>query len=384
MKPVKLFLVVGLFLSCLTQNLNAQQTMNTTRGLDLKHQNIITISSFTAKGDLVQLQKALSDGLDAGLTVNEIKEVLVHLYAYCGFPRSLQGINTLMAVLEARKAKGITDKVGREATPVQNNLSKYEQGKKALETLTGQPEREPKTGYAAFAPVIDTFLKEHLFADIFARDILNYTEREIATLSALISLGGVEPMMRGHMGIALHLGMTESELKQMLSLIEAKVGKEEADAGRRILSAIMNSTGAQNSGDTTRSRNNLFAKGAKATATNFTGTVWVNMVVQAEDGLDCSIGSVTFEPGARTKWHKHPGGQILLVTQGKGRYGEKGKPVREIQKGDVIKCEPNTIHWHGAAPDIELTHIAVGTNPDKGAVVWLEAVADEEYKKPLR
>lgn len=87
-----------------------------------------------------------------------------------------------------------------------------------LETLTGQPERAPKTGYAAFAPVIDTFLKEHLFADIFDRDILTYTEREIATLAALTSLGGVEPMMRGHMGIALHLGIKDSELRQMLSI----------------------------------------------------------------------------------------------------------------------------------------------------------------------
>lgn len=108
------------------------------------------------------------------------------------------------------------------------------------------------------------------------------------------------------------------------------------------------------------------------------------MLVQAEDGLDCSIGSVTFEPGARTKWHKHPGGQILLVTKGKGRYGEKGKAVKELRKGDVIKCAPSTIHWHGAAPDSELTYMAIGVNSGEGAVVWLEAVADEEYKGSLR
>src|SRR5688572_14563137 len=175
MIPIKYFLILGLFVSCLTKDLNAQQTMNTNQLLDRKQQSIITISAFTTKGDLIKLQNALSDGLDAGLTVNEIKEVLMHLSAYCGFPRSLQGLNTFIAVLEARKAKGITDKVGREATPVKNNLSKYEQGKKALEALTGQPEREPKTGYAAFAPVIDTFLKEHLFADIFGRDVVSYT-----------------------------------------------------------------------------------------------------------------------------------------------------------------------------------------------------------------
>lgn len=173
MKQLKLFLVIGLFFSGVLQG---------------KQQSIVTISALTAKGDLVQLQKALNEGLDAGMTVNEIKEVLVHLSAYCGFPRSLQSINTFIAVLDERKAKGVTDKVGREATPAKNSGSKYEQGKKALETLTGQRERETKTGYAAFAPIIDTFLKEHLFADIFGRNILTYTEREIATVSALVSL----------------------------------------------------------------------------------------------------------------------------------------------------------------------------------------------------
>jgi len=379
MIPIKYFLILGLFVSCLTKDLNAQQTMDTNQPLDRKQQSIITISAFTAKGDLAQLQNALSDGLDAGLTVNEINEVLVHLYAYCGFPRSLQGINTFMAVLEARKAKGIIDRAGKQATPVKNNLSKYERGKKVLETLTDQPEREPKTGYAAFSPVIDTFLKEHLFADIFGRDILSYSEREVATISALVSLGGVEPMMQGHMRIALNLGITESGLREMLSLIEAKVGKEEADAGRRVLFAVINSNAGQNATDTTGSSSNIFARGVRAPANHFTGIVWVNMVVQAQDQLDCLIGVVTFEPGARTNWHSHPGGQVLLVTEGKGYYQQKGQPIRVIKKGDAVKCPPGIEHWHGASPDTQLAHIAIATNAEKGNAVWLQRVTEEEY-----
>ncbi len=367
-------------MSCFNKDICAQQSMNTANPLSLKHQHIISISAFTTKGDLVKLQNALSDGLDAGLTINEIKEVLVHLSAYTGFPRSLQGINTFMAVLEARKAKGMKDIVGSEAKLGKNGLNKYERGKNVLETLTGVPEREPKTGYAAFAPVIDTFLKEHLFADIFGRDILSYIEREIATLSALISLGGVEPMMRGHLGIALHLGVKEPELRQMLSLLEIKVGKEEADAGRRVLSAVTNAAVEQSAGDTARSLPNLFAKGVNAPAGNFTGTVWVNMVVQAGDGLNCSIGIVSFEPGARTAWHRHPGGQILLVTEGKGYYQERGQPIRTMEKGDVVKCLPGTEHWHGSAPDTKVTHIAIGPNAEKGGAVWLQKVTDQEYK----
>ncbi len=125
----------------------------------------------------------------------------------------------------------------------------------------------------------------------------------------------------------------------------------------------------------------VFPKGEKTASTNFTGTVWVHMLVETDTTFNINTGNVTFEPGARTKWHYHPGGQVLLVTNGKGRYQEKGKPVIEMRKGDVIKCEPNIAHWHGAAPDSELSHIAIGTNQHKGAVVWLEAVKEEEYNK---
>jgi 4-carboxymuconolactone decarboxylase len=218
---------------------NAQNKMTEDRKLTTKQQSIVTISAFTATGDLKKLHNALNIGLDSGLTINEIKEVLVQLYAYCGFPRSLRGITTFMTVLEERKAKGTKDVVGKEATPVSVNESKYERGKKILETLTGQPEKEPKTGYAAFSPEIDMFLKEHLFADIFSRDVLAYEDREIATISALISLGGVEPMMQSHMAIGLNVGLSESGLKQILSIIQSNVGKEEAAAGRKVLSDVI-------------------------------------------------------------------------------------------------------------------------------------------------
>jgi 4-carboxymuconolactone decarboxylase len=378
MKQLKLVFLFTLFFSFVLKGAHAQHSRGTSQ-LDKRQRSIVTISALTAKGDLAQLSSALNEGLDAGMTVNEIKEVLVHLSAYCGFPRSLQGINTFIAAVDARKAKGIKDNVGREASPVSAKLSKYDQGKRALETLTGQKEREPKTGYAAFAPIIDTFLKEHLFSDIFSRDILSYTEREIATVAALVSMGGVEPMLRSHLGITLRLGVEERALQQLLSIIEAKVGKEAAAAGRQVLAAMTNTT-AQNIVDTTTSTPNIFAKGTKAPAANFTGTVWVNMLLAPKDSFDCSLGVVTFEPGARTNWHKHPGGQVLLVTEGKGYYQERGGQVKAMQKGDVVKCLPGVEHWHGASPDSKLAHIAVGPDAEKGGAIWLQRVTDQEYQ----
>lgn len=122
-----------------------------------------------------------------------------------------------------------------------------------------------------------------------------------------------------------------------------------------------------------------FPKGEKITNGNFAGTAWLHMLVNTDTVFNISAGNVTFEPGARTNWHYHPGGQILLITNGEGLYQEEGKPVREIRAGDVIKCEPGVIHWHGAAPGSGLSHVAIGTNSHKGAVVWLKPVSAEEY-----
>lgn len=123
----------------------------------------------------------------------------------------------------------------------------------------------------------------------------------------------------------------------------------------------------------------LFPKGEKITNKNFTGTVWLQMLADNDSSYDTSIGNVTFEPGARTNWHKHPAGQILLVTDGRGYYQEKGRSAQLIKKGDIIKIPPETEHWHGAASNGSLTHIAINPNIKKGKVVWIAEVTDEEY-----
>ena len=137
---------------------------------------------------------------------------------------------------------------------------------------------------------------------------------------------------------------------------------------------------AQKNADVQTNQGPLFKKGERGPADRFTGTVWVNRLVTETDSLDCTIANVTFEPGARTNWHNHPGGQVLLISEGNGYYQEKGKPIQLIRKGDVIKCSPGVEHWHGASPESTLTHLAIATNAKKGAAVWLQKVTDEEYR----
>jgi quercetin dioxygenase-like cupin family protein len=133
--------------------------------------------------------------------------------------------------------------------------------------------------------------------------------------------------------------------------------------------------------DTAQTGDLIFPKGEKVTNNNFTGTVWLQYLVQTDSVHHTNIGSVTFEPGARTNWHMHKGGQILLVTAGQGLYQEKGKAIEYIKRGDVLKCPPNVAHWHGASPTQSMTHIAIGTNTNIGGAIWLEPVTDEEYNQ---
>ncbi|ATP55150.1 cupin [Pedobacter ginsengisoli] len=124
----------------------------------------------------------------------------------------------------------------------------------------------------------------------------------------------------------------------------------------------------------------VFAKGKKITNDNFTGTVWLENLIQADTLNQNSVGSVTFEAGARSKWHTHPAGQILLAIDGIGYYQEKGQPKKILRKGDAIKCPANIPHWHGASSDTKFIQVAI-TGREKGETVWLDAVADSVYQK---
>jgi 4-carboxymuconolactone decarboxylase len=212
--------------------------MDVNQALSTKQQSIIPIAAFTAIGDLAKLRTALHDGLDARLTVNEVKEILVHLYAYTGFPRSLNGINTFMSVMDERQARGIKDEMGKEASPLPADMNKDEYGARVRARLAGWETIPPPSGYQLFTPVIDTFLKEHLFADIFARDTLDYQSRELATIAALASMTGTASQLQFHLGAAMNTGLSEAQMKDFTTVLEAKVGKKEAENAAEILDKV--------------------------------------------------------------------------------------------------------------------------------------------------
>lgn len=225
---------VLLFVLLLSINtMNAQNKENLV--LNAQQQSIVKISALTAVGNLEELKIQLNKGLDVGLSINEINETLVQLYAYCGFPRSLNAISAFMTVVEDRKTKGIKDLQGKEAGPIKSDLDRYERGRKTLEELTKVPQTKPAPGFGEFAPRADLFLKEHLFADIFDNDVLNFQQRELVTIAALSAMQGVQSQLKSHVGMGKNTGITDEQLKEVADLIEKNIDRTQANILRNMI-----------------------------------------------------------------------------------------------------------------------------------------------------
>ena len=137
----------------------------------------------------------------------------------------------------------------------------------------------------------------------------------------------------------------------------------------------------KNTSQTTTQTEFIFPKGEMGPDQNFTGNAYNIGLVAPDSIYTTAIGNVYFEPGSRSNWHSHPGGQILIITDGKGYHQIEGQPKQVIQKGDVVKCPPNTRHWHGAAENNGLQQMYIVPNAEKGIVNWMETVTDSVYIK---
>ena len=131
--------------------------------------------------------------------------------------------------------------------------------------------------------------------------------------------------------------------------------------------------------DKTEVSKGIFSKGKQGPSTTFTGVAYNVGLVDPDSVYTTAVGNVYFEPGARSHWHSHPGGQILVITDGVGYHQIKGQQKQTLHKGDVVKCPPNTLHWHGASADTGMQQLYMVPNTEKGIVDWKQAVTDEEY-----
>ena len=239
MKKTLLLIVAALmFASCGSKTTTMEKEMNTLSFNQEQAAFMSAIACNEAKADYTALAEAINGGLDAGLTVSQIKEALSQLYAYTGFPRSLNALGTLQKVLEQRQSEGKTTEEGVEASPLPSNYNALAQGTEVQTKLSGQP-----FNYA-FCPAEDYYLKAHLFGDIFARDNLTHADRELITVSALSGLENVMPQLQAHVRGALNMGVTEEQLRGIPVALKAYGLVSEAHRAEAALATVID-------GDTT-------------------------------------------------------------------------------------------------------------------------------------
>lgn len=211
--------------------MNQEQTVSDS--LSARQQAIPLIAASMASSQMDKLNAALNQGLDAGLTINEAKEILVQLYAYTGFPRSLNALNELMEVVEARKQRGIADVEGKEpGKPVPVGEELLRTGTANQTKISGAPVQGPLFD---FAPVINQFLQTHLFGDIFARDNLDWQSRELATVGALAATPGVEAQLLSHTRASMRVGLTAGQLRQLAQVLREHGENDAAMRAERAL-----------------------------------------------------------------------------------------------------------------------------------------------------
>lgn len=196
---------------------------------------MVPIAAFAADGNTEKLGQALEMGLSAGLSVNAIKEILIQLYAYAGFPRSLTAIETFRKLVENRKEKGIEDETGLEPKQLPANADKYEIGGKIQTELVGRPVAGP---IYDFAPAMDVFLKEHLFCDIFTRNVISEKDRELATISALAALPA-PTQLASHLRVCMNIGLSENQLREVGRILATEVSGKAGELVNNLLDKMV-------------------------------------------------------------------------------------------------------------------------------------------------
>ena len=339
MKRIGTFLIVILMMA----TLQAQTLTERQKGL-------AACACLMAQGDLVRLEPAVKHALDNGVTINELKEAFSQLYAYTGFPRSLNALGVLSKVLEAAPMGGGLEGAWQEGKPW-TRPAEWDEARKAYELgVKNQTQLSGRPFDYNFCPQDDYYLKSHLFGDIFAGDQLTAADREIVTVAALSGLEGVAPQLAAHKKGAVNMGNPQELVDELCAWLDSE-------------------------GYTLRSS---WPKGEPNTAyaQYFVGNSYL-----ADVGG--GVHNVTFEPRCRNNWHiHHKQVQVLICVAGRGWYQEWGKEPMEMTPGTVIAIPAEVKHWHGAAKDSWFQHLTYHKDvKDDASNEWLEPVTDEIYNK---
>ena len=323
----------------------AVMTMATIQGQTMteRQKGLAACACLMAQGDLERLEPAVKMALDNGVTINELKEAFSQLYAYTGFPRSLNALGVLNKVLDNKQPSWQEGKSWKRPEIWDDAAKALKQGTEVQTKLSG------RSFDYNFCPQDDYYLKSHLFGDIFASDQLSAADREIVTVAALSGLEGVAPQLAAHKQGAVNMGNSQELVDELCAWLDSE-------------------------GYTLRSK---WPKGEP----NPYGKYFIGQSYLADVGG--GVMNVTFEPRCRNNWHiHHKAVQVLICVSGRGWYQEWGKAPVEMTPGTVIAIPAEVKHWHGAAKDSWFQHLTYHRDAQEGASnEWLEPVTDEVYSK---
>lgn len=328
-----------------------------------RQKHLATIAALEAQGDLVRLEPAVTAALDGGVTINEIKEAFSQLYAYTGFPRSLNALGVLGKVLDSNNGKWTEGKPWTRPAVWDDAKKALEQGTDVQTALAGQPITN------TFSPQNDYYLKSHLFGDIFAGNQLNAADREIVTVAALSALKGAESQLAFHKGAAVKMGNKQETIDELCKFLSIN-GLSQCDS----------SADAQAGNWPKGNPNDAYAQ--YFTGQSHLAPIHPKNLAEGEKTIQ-SYANVTFEPGCRNNWHIHHGAhQILICVSGEGIYQEWGKQAIRLHAGDIIDIPEGVKHWHGATKGSWFQHLASHVHvSDPESNEWLEPVSDEQYSE---
>lgn len=334
--------------------------------LDNKTREMLTVTTLVTQQTLPQLKAHINALLNTGATPNEVREIIYQCAPFIGFPKTLNAISVMNEVFSERNIK-----LPLENSSTTNESNRYEKGLKIQQPLYGDEIKKSLEGLPDnFGDKIARLLSEVCFGDFYARKGLDFKTRELLVLAILVTDGN-EDTLKSHIKGNLKAGNTKEDVAAAIIQCMPYIGFSKTFKALYIFKDVIGENAMQqpfNQGEI-----NPYNK-------FFIGTTYLNMLVTKDEMWNSSIGNVTFEKGARTNWHKHSGGQILLVTAGEGRYQEKDKNIQVLKAGDVVKIPKDVIHWHGASPDSDFAHISIETNIPNNQTTWLEPVSDSEYK----
>ena len=340
--------------------------------LSARDRSLVTVAVLISTGKTAQLEGHVGRALDNGVRPGEIAELVTHLAFYAGWPDAVSSLEVIERVFASRSI----DPVAQRITPAA--------AVPAPASNVAAREREVESQLAPVAPKLAQLTRDVLFGDLWRRPNLSPRDRSLVTIAAMAA-NGDEDQLAVQVQRGMENGLTRDEIGEALSQLAFYAGWPRATAAAAVAAKTFAGRTAGAKSDAGETSLRIVPSGGdptRAPAEHFTGVVTVSSPFSGKGGAQLGGSTVTFQPGARTNWHTHPVGQLLIIIAGRGWVQAEGDSVRAVGPGDVVWTPPGVKHWHGATRAGAMTHIAIAETPDGGKVQWFEPVSDTQYRGP--